>query len=154
MRPSDDGVRYATEADIPALIELGRAMHAESPRFAVHQYSPAKTAATIQFLIAHGVVLVAEKAGEPVGMMGGMVAPQPFLDSMQGVELAVYVAPAHRGRTGMRLIRAFEAWAFDRGADEITLGISTEVDIERTAALYERLGYRRSGITTIKRREH
>jgi GNAT superfamily N-acetyltransferase len=73
---------------------------------------------------------------------------------MQACELAVYVTPEHRGRTGMRLIKAFEAWAWDRGADEITLGISTEVDPERTAALYARLGYRRSGITTIKRREH
>lgn len=154
MRPCNDGVRHATAEDIPALIALGRAMHAESPRFSRLPYSPERTANTINFLIAHGVVLIAERGGQAVGMMGGMVAPQPFLDSLHGVELAVYVSPEHRGRTGMRLIKSFEAWAFDRGADEISLGISTEVDAERTAQLYERLGYRRSGITTIKRREH
>lgn len=153
MRLSDE-IRPATRDDIPALIELGRAMHAESPRFSRHPYSPAKTAGTIDFLLANGAVFVAVKGGQAVGMMGGMVAPGWFTDEATAIELAVYVAPEHRGRTGMRLIRAFEAWAFEHGAVEVTLGITTEVDTERTAALYEHLGYRRAGLTTVKRREH
>lgn len=154
MRPCDE-VRHATRDDIPALIELGRAMHAESPRFSRQPYSPTKTTGTIEFLLANGAVFVVVKGGRPVGMMGGMVAPGWFTEECSAVELAVYVTPEHRGgRTGMRLIRAFEAWAFEHGAGEITLGVTTEVDTERTAALYERLGYRRSGVTTVKRREH
>lgn len=153
MRLSDE-IRPATRDDIPALIELGRAMHAESPRFSRHPYSPAKTAGTIDFLLANGAVFVAVKGGQAVGMMGGMVAPGWFTDEATAIELAVYVTPEHRGLIGARLIRTYEAWAFAHGAAEVVLGITTGIHTERTAAFYERLGYQRAGITTVKRREH
>jgi hypothetical protein len=49
------------------------------------------------------------------------------------------------------MIKLFEQRAKDLGAKEISLGISTEIHAERTANLYEKLGYKRSGISTIKR---
>jgi len=40
------------------------------------------------------------------------------------------------------LIRAFEQWAYDRGARELSMGTSTEVCTEGTGRLYEHMGMR------------
>lgn len=144
-------IRPAAEADIPAITELARRMHAESPRYAHLPFDSARLGATARQILATGLVLLAELDAYPVGLMAGAVAPHFFSQALYGVELAVYVAPEHRGsRVALRMISRFEAWAKARGAGEMCLGISTGLDVPRTQALYERLGYRPSGVSLIK----
>lgn len=144
-------IRQATMTDVPALIELGAMMHAESPRYRHLTFRADKLAGLSHSLVDDGILLLAVDHGRPVGMAVGFVMEQFFTDSRLAADLAIYVIPAHRGGPWfLRLVKAFERRALDLGADEISLGVSTEVDTERTAGLYERLGYRRSAIGMVK----
>lgn len=83
--------------------------------------------------------LVALLDGRPVGLAGGLVAPDgtPELRSL-------WVAPEARGRgLAARLAGAVEEWARGTGAPRIRLAVLTGNTPART--LYERLGYHHSG---------
>lgn len=70
-------------------------------------------------------------------------------------DLLVWVAPEWRGSSlGVRLIRAIEAWALEHAVDDLYLSQSTGIEVERTAAFYERLGYTLSGFISHKRMDH
>lgn len=147
-------VRQAVAADFQTLVVMGNDMQRESPRFKRLGYNHVKVLNLFKQLTdsENGLVLVAETEGIAVGMLLGFVTPQFFSDTLTASELVVYVTPEARGGTTVvKMIRAFEGWAYERGAVEICLGVSTELDASRTAALYERLGYDRSGVTLIKR---
>jgi GNAT superfamily N-acetyltransferase len=147
-------VRAATLEDIPTLVELGYAMQQESPRFAHLTYAPIKVAQSAKHMLTadNGGVFVVEHEDVVIGMLGGYVLEYFFSHDKFASDLVVYVAPQHRGGSAfVRLIVAFEQWAIAQGVSEIVLGVSTEVEAERTASMYERLGYRRVGLTFIKR---
>jgi GNAT superfamily N-acetyltransferase len=152
-------IRKAVEADIPTLVELGRRLHDESPHFVRYEYSSEKVAALARRLIVGesllspppGGVLVAELEGRIVGMIVGLVIEHFFGSSRFATDLTFYVAPEHRGgSTAVRLIRAFEEWARENGAQYFVPGTSTEIQPERTLELYKHLGYRLSGYVMTK----
>ena len=67
-------------------------------------------------------------------------------------DLLVWVAPEHRGgSTFIRMIRAMEAWARNVGIAKIYLSQSTGIEVDKTARLYEKLGYSVSGFLSCKR---
>ena len=147
-------IRDATLLDAEALLKMGELMHHESPRFNKFTFDKEKAANLIQHLIAidNGIIVVAEHEGSLVGMIGGMVCEQFFSKDLYACDFVVFIEPEHRGCSAViRMIKLFEQRAKDLGAKEISLGISTEIHAERTANLYEKLGYKRSGISTIKR---
>lgn len=89
------------------------------------------------------VVLVAEVGGELAGGIVGIVGPTWFNPAARvATELAWWVSEAHRGgRAALKLYRAFEAWAGDRGVDAIVMS-DLVIDGETPAAgLFEKLGY-------------
>lgn len=143
-------VREATRDDVGAVMEMGRAMHAESPSLRGLDYDEAKVLNLIEFLIANpnsGGVLVAEIEGKIGGMLLFFVAEHFFGKDKYASDLCVYLRPEHRGGRGfLRLIRAFETRAGELGVAEKLLGISTGVHPERTAAALTRLGYDRATI--------
>jgi GNAT superfamily N-acetyltransferase len=141
-------LRRATPADIPALVAMGGRMHAESPRYSRYPYQPERIRRAVGLMLASPAcfVLIAERDGAPAGFFGGMLSEHPFSGHFYAGDAAVYVTPECRGMSILpRMLRAFERWADDVGAEEVTLGVSTEVQTERTARLYSRLGYRLSG---------
>lgn len=153
-------VRPATEADISILIAMGRALHAESPRYARLSFSADKVENLIRHMItstlvtrAPGGAFVAEKGGIIIGMLGAFIHSPFFSDDKLASDYTFYIVPEHRrrGRAAIALIRAFEQWAFDNGALDIIPGISTMIDAESTAHFYNKLGYERYGYTFIKR---
>ncbi len=147
-------IRRATGEDKETLLELGRDMHAESPRFSKLRYNDAKAASLFDMLVdnPNGIVLLAEDGDKIIGMMAGFASPHFFSFQLFASDFVLYIDPAHRGgTTAMRLIKNFEQWAIELGVAEIVLGVSTEVNAERTAEMYQRLGYEKSGITVIKR---
>lgn len=144
-------IRRATLSDIDALIQMGAMMHAESPRFRHMTFRPDKLQALAEPLMEHGILLLAEQAGEAVGMAVGFVMENFFTDYRIASDLAIYVVPEHRGGLWFpRLVRAFEARGAELGADEFCIAVATEVQTEITAGLFERLGYHRSSIGMIK----
>ncbi len=67
-------------------------------------------------------------------------------------DLLVWVAPEHRGgSTFIRMIRAMEAWARNVGITKLYLSQSTGIEVDKTARLYEKLGYSVSGFLSCKR---
>jgi len=138
-------VRKATHNDVQALLVMGHAMHAESPRFAPLDYSEGKVRRLIFRLLEvprAGGILVAEAEGKMVGMMAFFVAEHFFGGDMFASDMVFYVAPEHRGGSAFfRLLAAFEAWATDLGAKELVLGTSTGVNHERTVKALEHVGY-------------
>lgn len=144
-------IRKATGSDIGDLIELGAAMHAESPRYRDLEFVPEKLAALADHVLPLGLAIVADDGGVLVGMLIGLVTEHWFSTTKMATDLATYISPRHRGGTLLwRLVKAFEVEALRHGASEVSLGISSEVATEQTAALYARLGYERSSIGMVK----
>lgn len=140
-------LRNATHADIPRLVELGRAMHAEAPHFSGLRFDGAKLGATIGHVIDHGFARVAVVDGRIVGGMLALATPHWFSPDLVACDLALFIDAEHRGGTaGPRLLQAYAEWARDMGAAIVTLGLTTGINTERTAAMCERMGWRRAGL--------
>ena len=131
--------------DIPKILELGERMHKESPFFGQYEFDRDE----VTNYIAHSLNnpqyefnLVAEKDGEIIGGMLGTVSKLTFCKHYMPNELIVYVEPEHRkGTVGIKLIKAFEKWAYEKGFTSTSIGFSTGINTDRTIGLYERLGY-------------
>jgi GNAT superfamily N-acetyltransferase len=147
-------IRRATAADFPALVEMGRDMHAESPRYRGMSYDAAKVAELAKRLADMkdiAILLVAERAGEVIGMFVALIAERWFSQDRYITDLTVYVKPEYRGGSAFyRLVKAFEDWAEKQGVQDIAIGVSTEIHAERTVRAYQQLGYRLAGYTMVK----
>lgn len=142
-------IRAATLEDIPRMVELGRVMHGESPVFCRLRFDGAQLASTIASTIASpaGFAHVAEHGGQVVGGMLAMVAPHYFSPDLVACDLALFMAPEHRGgMAGVRLISAYVGWAESMGAAVTQLGVMTGVNVDKTEALLHRLGWHRAGL--------
>lgn len=145
-------VRVATADDFVACLLMGQRMAHESPRFSHSAFDTDRCLNLLHTLTNSDDGLVLVVGVEPIGMLLGLVSEQFFSADKVAQELVVYMLPEHRGGSDVvRMIHAYEAWAISRGAKEISLGVSTEVDTERTAGLYRRLGFHDSGVNLTKR---
>lgn len=142
-------IRPATHQDIPRMVELGALMHGESPTFCRLQFDAAKLAATIASLIdaPTGFAHVAEQGDQLAGGMLAMVAPHYFSPDLVACDLALFMAPEHRGgMAAVRLVSAYADWAQGQGAVITQIGVMTGVNVDKTEALLHRLGWHRSGL--------
>lgn len=138
--------RVATMEDLPRILDLGELLHKESPRWSRMSFNRAKAAEYIANLIIqpNGVVFLAEREGQVVGGIAGMVTEHWCSDDLLGYEVSLFMDAGARGTMApARLICALEAWCGMRGALWTTAGTSTGLDPERTAGLYETLGWSR-----------
>lgn len=86
-----------------------------------------------------------------VGLIGGAVIPYFFSTRKKVGDLGFYVDPEYRGsRAAIKLVKALESWAKEMGVEEVYLGQTTGVEVEKTKDFYERLGYTVVGVNTIK----
>lgn len=135
-------VRRGTLADIPRLVELGRAMHAESPRFSPYRFDPVRLEGSLRGLMDMplALVLVAEHDGEIVGGMLAVAADHYACELRQAADLALFVDQDRRGgAAAVRLIKAFREWADEIGAVP-SICPSTGVEQDRTGRLLQALG--------------
>ncbi len=141
-------IRKATTIDVPRILDLGEQMHAESPRYGRLTFSRLAAEAQIKALIGgHGVVLVAEVDGAIVGGIMCVMGPHWASLDYVATELCLFVLPMHRvGSVGLKLVSAFRQWAYDEGAVMAVAGVSTGINHEGCAKLYERAGFNRSSI--------
>jgi len=141
-------IRPATIEDLPALIDLGRRMHQESPRFSRLSFNDEKVRNLLMMATVspNYCLLVADNDGELMGGFAGFIAAHWFSDDLVASDLALFVQPGRRGgMAGARLVKAFIAWAHDHGAKQTNLGISTGVSVEETAQLYSAIGLKQFG---------
>lgn len=100
----------ATHDDIPRLIEMGRRFHAASGL--AMGFDPQAVEGFLTGLIERGAVFATAR-----GAIGGM-AISPYCDPQW--KIAVELFWWAEG-DGLRLLRAFEGWAREIGADEVRM---------------------------------
>lgn len=138
-------IRPAVREDLPAMIALGARMHAESA-YAGFDYDTSKLVEMGLHYIENPercfLAVCEDNAGFLLGMHAGYICEYYFGRDLIASDLLLFVDPCKRGSlAAAKLVKAFEEWAFAKGAREVCPGSSTMVAPERTAKLYERLGY-------------
>lgn len=142
-------IRIATLDDVPALLELGARMHAESPRYRRLQFSAPKVERTLTMMIGSddAIVLVAMRDDQLIGCGLAFLEEEWFSDDRIAQELAVFVErPWRGGLTAAKLITGLRAWGAATDARLLQAGTTTGVNSEMTASLYEKIGFTRAGI--------
>lgn len=120
----------ATTGDIPRLIEMGREFHSVSGVASPFDPEAAKATLTAMIWNPAAVVLVSERGG-----IGGALVPSYVATSwVMAVEMFWWA----RG-DGLPLLRAFEAWADEQGAQEVRM--TTLTALPRADRILKRLGY-------------
>ncbi len=142
-------IRAATLADVPRLVAMGRAFLATPPYAGWFADDPDQLAATVTQLIT-GPLSTVLVAGDPVTGMIGLLATPHFLSrQIVAGEVFWYTDPTARG-AGVRLLKAAEAWARDRGATTLQMIAPTD----RVASFYARCGYQPLETSYIRRLDH
>jgi len=141
-------VRRATEADLPALVELLQVLFAIEADFALDPERQRRGLAAMLVDTERSVVLVADGDGATVGMATG----QLIISTAEGgaaclVEDLVVAADWRRHGIGGWLLDQVAAWAAARGATRLQL----VADRENQAALrfYDRRGWRRTQLVAL-----
>jgi len=146
-------IRPATIYDRDAVLKLGEAAYVEA-RYTRYPFNAAKLERLFDMTQGDNAslfLLVAEHEGVLVGFVLGLVTEHFFASMVYATYMALYLVPAHRrGRNGMRLIQSFEQEAIRRGADEILIGNSSNIEPTRVATLFSACGYRLIGANAIK----
>jgi GNAT superfamily N-acetyltransferase len=97
------------------------------------------------------VYFLAIEDNKIIGSIGGAVIPYFFSTRKKAGDLGFYVEPEYRGsRAAIKLVNALESWAKEKGIEDLYLGQTTGVDVDKTQDFYERLGYKVVGVNTIK----
>lgn len=145
-------VRRAIPADVDQLVELGARFFEASPFSEVAAYDSGAVRALVEGAMRDGVVLVALDGVSVVGGIMGVLRGPWFAPSAPcAIELAWWVDEHARGTAGVRLYRAFEAWALEQGALAMVMSDLVVGGETPAAALYERLGYTLAERSHIKR---
>lgn len=134
-------VRLATEADLPAIVEMGAAFHAFSGERV--PYCRASAEASARAVMNMGFILIAEDDGDTLGMIGIAITPLFFnFAETMAQELMWWVDESARGTgAAMRLIRDAEIEAARRGVCRLHM-LRLANSPPHLATLYDRLGYR------------
>ena len=151
---SDITIREAGEADIEGIAFMGARFFDEAQWSDVVEWDHDSVCSTLRMMLSdeRGILLVAQRGDELVGMAGGMVYPLYFNHNhLTGQELFWWVDPAFRGEVGLPLMSKMEERAMSAGAKSWAMIALDKVRPEATGAIYRRRGYRASEHSYIKR---
>lgn len=85
-----------------------------------------------------------------VGLVAGYLVQLPWSRKIQAHVQFIYTIPSHRNLANANsLLKEFEAWAKNNGAEKITAG-DIGIDPERTQAFYQNNGYTARGVNLDK----
>lgn len=133
-------IRRATAADLDAIIAMALCFQ-ETTSYAKHLRATPETLRTLAVGMLgndEAVIFLAERHGSVLGMIAATLYRQIMSQELIGTEVCWWMNPEARdGRTALRLMRAAEQWAIDRGAVVFQMMAPTA----RVGALYERLDY-------------
>lgn len=133
-------IRNMNEDDILDVMLLAREFSKEAP--ASHKWDKNKTLSFLQSTInlPNIEVFVCEKDNEIVGGLVGVISEMYMSYTKQATELAWFVSKEARGSSvAIRLVKHFEEWAKENGADYVTMSDIT--GINTLSEMYTRMGY-------------
>ena len=151
-------IRFATPADVPALVQLGKHMHAIT-RFRTLDYDEARVAQSLTTALAQGkdryVCFVADDSqGHVVGGLLAVLEKHIFSQQLTASIMHYDVLPEKRmGGYGVRLLKAFEQWCKNRHVAEINFGINSvddAQDMARLGGFARRMGYAKVGENYVR----
>lgn len=149
-------IRFATMEDIPALVLIGKRMHAIT-RFRCFEYNEEKVAKSLRNALERAesqyVCFVAEDSAKNI--VGGLLAVtqrQIFSDLLIASVMQYVVLPERRmGGHGLRLLKAFEKWAENRRVAEIAFGINSGIESENIGKFARKVGFVKVGDNLVRR---
>lgn len=147
-------IRDAVHSDIPAIVEMGSLFFSEAEWSDVTEWDDDSVSATLANLIEGdgGILLVAERDGEVIGMTGGLVHPAYFnAHHLTGQELFWWVRPEFRKGVGAEMFSRLEQEAKDRGAKSWSMIALDRVRPKAMDRIYKVSGYRCAEHSYIKR---
>lgn len=146
-------IRKGTSYDLQAVIELGYRLCDRTPLAKVPRDRPSIVQTITSCMNSQfGCCFVAEHNKQLTGVILGTAQQLWFSRKRQAVDL---MFTAETPRDGIRLLRAFVDWAWKvPGVVEVCGAQSSGIEVERTAKVYERLGFERTGGVFSMRWEH
>lgn len=151
-------IRFATPADVPALVQLGKHMHAIT-RFRTLDYDEARVAQTLTAALTQSkdryVCFVADDSqGQVVGGLLAVLEKHIFSQQITASIMHYDVLPEKRmGGYGVRLLKAFEQWCTNRKIVEINFGINSVGELQemrRLGSFAVRMGYSKVGENYVR----
>jgi hypothetical protein len=142
-------VRPVITADLPAVMELARSNVNES-RFQGMPFDVAKVRRNLERMVLprsdHFFCGAFTSEGVLAGYMVGSIEQYFFCDYTVATSVFLFVDPQQRGGlAALKLILAFRAWARNRRASEMYIGVAGGVLVERTGRFLQRLGLKFTG---------
>ena len=144
-------IRPAVETDIPAIVKMARLFY-DTTTYADITPMDDETVSDLARQLMDSVLLVAEKQGQLVGMVGLVIAPFFFNRSiLTAHEVVWWVAPGVRGsRTAYALLRAIEPACKAKGAQAIQM-VHLSTSPPQAGGLYQLAGYTQTETAYTKR---
>lgn len=137
---SNPTVRLATRDDKEWVVTVAAKNMLNEEAGRPEYYSYEDCAALFDLGMATGVILIAEKDGQPVGCISGLLHNNIFNKSITTLaEIFWYVLPEHRnGKAGLLLLNTFSEMG-KQMADEIYMSLLDKSDVSHR--MMERKGY-------------
>lgn len=129
-------IRTALESDIPRMVEMGMRFRNETSYAQYLAGNAEKQTELGKTLIAKDGLIVSERNGQLVGMLGFIIHYHFISGEKVAGEVFWWVEPEHRG-DGLRLLREAEKRARAAGAKYMHMIAPTD----QVATVYKRLGY-------------
>jgi hypothetical protein len=150
-------VRRLRETDLPAVLKIAKWLH-DNSRYSVFTYNEDKVRNLLSMSLqpeSPVFVAVALRQGsdEILGYFHGYVDYHYFSDMKYAGDWAVCILPEHRRYAPLilkQMVHAFEKWGRKNGAEEISIGASTEAYGTGYKKFLERMGYRDVGFLAVK----
>jgi GNAT superfamily N-acetyltransferase len=137
-----------TREDALQALELGRSLHKES-RYAEDVYDDEGIWKLLGLTLSNPNtfhISFCKEGNIITGFFLGTINTEYFTGKKIAVDLGMYVSPSHRGsRCFLKMLKSFETWAKQSGANKIILYHSTGIDPETSKTLFPRLGYEHYG---------
>jgi L-amino acid N-acyltransferase YncA len=134
----------ADEGDIPAIGRLLVEMH-QSSGLDMPPLSPGKIEATLEDVLATGIIFLGMRNGEVAGVLALKEASHWFSEGRFFGDVVFYVGLKHRqSALGPQLLRRASRYAKMRGLP-LLMAVVNGVDVDRKDKLYKRLGFRHIG---------
>lgn len=147
-------IRPATENDIPRLVAMAAAMHAEAPRYRDVPFVAGDQTIFLEMSLKNPdhIILVAVDDDKIVGMLGALLVPFMFnLKERYAADFGFYVDPGTRGkRAAVLLVMAYEGWAQAMRVKRACLSESSGIAPDKVGEFLRGMGYSLSGSSYAK----
>lgn len=132
-------IREAVLDDIPHLVVMGlHFIRSYSSAGLIDENPDAIFDMMLSLVDSDQAVVFVAETEKPIGMLGAHLVYHPMSSEFIATELFWWVEPGHRGN-GIRLMRAFEDWARDKGAQKLHMTAPNE----KTGRVYVSAGFRK-----------